>query len=87
MWDIFMDQMEQLTAYVPWMLTNGNHEIDWPTGADRYSINGNIDSGALSCMASLSLATSVHFCMDNLQQRLQAGSSAMCFSAKGFSPC
>ena len=42
-----MDQMEQLAAYVPWMLANGNHEIDWPSGADRYAINGNVDSGAL----------------------------------------
>ena len=25
MWDVFMDQMENLTTQVPWMLTNGNH--------------------------------------------------------------
>ena len=25
MWDVFMDQMENLTTSVPWMLTNGNH--------------------------------------------------------------
>lgn len=38
-------QMENLTSRVPWMLTNGNHEIDWPTGGDRYSSAGGIDSG------------------------------------------
>ncbi|KAK9804531.1 hypothetical protein WJX73_005386 [Symbiochloris irregularis] len=45
MWDIFMDQMEQLTAFVPLMLTNGNHEVDWVDNGCRYALNGNIDSG------------------------------------------
>ena len=46
MWDDFMDQMEQLTARVPWMLVSGNHEMDWPTGGDRYTTTGGgIDSG------------------------------------------
>ena len=48
MWDVFMDQMEPLVANVPWMLANGNHEVDWPTGGDRYTSNANIDSGGFS---------------------------------------
>ena len=40
-------QMEQLVAHVPWMLTNGNHERDFPGSGDRYNANDNIDSGAL----------------------------------------
>lgn len=49
MWDVFMDQMENLTSQVPWMLTNGNHERDFPNSGDRYSSgayeDAAIDSG------------------------------------------
>ena len=40
--------MEQLVAKVPFMLTNGNHERDFPSSGDRYNSNDNIDSGALN---------------------------------------
>ena len=70
--DIFMDQMEQLTAYVPWMLTNGNHEIDWPTGADRYGINGNTDSGTFHIL----LPSHVRTC--NARPAMQVSASWQC---------
>ena len=52
MWDVFMDQMEPLGAKIPWMLASGNHEMDWPSGADRYSAAGGIDSGTYSTFQS-----------------------------------
>lgn len=44
-WDVFMSQMEPLASQMPWMLTEGNHERDWPESGDRFS-NLATDSGA-----------------------------------------
>lgn len=30
LWDVFHDNIEPLSARVPWMVTLGNHERDWP---------------------------------------------------------
>ncbi|EIE21772.1 Metallo-dependent phosphatase [Coccomyxa subellipsoidea C-169] len=43
-WDVFMHQMEPLVSQMPWMLTEGNHERDWPYSGDRF-LNLASDSG------------------------------------------
>jgi hypothetical protein len=43
-WDVFMSQMQPLASQMPWMLTEGNHERDWPYSGDRFS-NLALDSG------------------------------------------
>ncbi|KAK9918496.1 hypothetical protein WJX75_004496 [Coccomyxa subellipsoidea] len=43
-WDVFMHQMEPLASQMPWMLTEGNHERDWPYSGDRF-LNLATDSG------------------------------------------
>ncbi|CAL8471735.1 g11277 [Coccomyxa elongata] len=43
-WDVFMHQMEPLVSQMPWMLTEGNHERDWPYSGDRF-LNLATDSG------------------------------------------
>lgn len=39
MWEVFHDNIEDLSAEVPWMVTIGNHERDWP-GTNSTSFGG-----------------------------------------------
>eukprot|EP00877_Chromochloris_zofingiensis_P010708 jgi/Chrzof1/5891/Cz16g19170.t1 len=41
-WDNFMQQIEPITRRMPYMVTPGNHERDWPGSGDRYNVD---DSG------------------------------------------
>jgi len=41
LWDVFHDNIEPLSARVPWMVTMGNHERDWPQSG---STAGDTDS-------------------------------------------
>eukprot|EP01117_Protostelium_nocturnum_P019934 TRINITY_DN8769_c0_g1_i2.p1 TRINITY_DN8769_c0_g1~~TRINITY_DN8769_c0_g1_i2.p1 ORF type:complete len:565 (+),score=96.74 TRINITY_DN8769_c0_g1_i2:238-1932(+) len=35
-WDEFMNQIQPVAAYVPWMTTPGNHETDYPNSGSYY---------------------------------------------------
>jgi hypothetical protein len=42
MWEVFHDNIEMLSAEIPWMVTMGNHERDWPgTNSTKF---GGMDS-------------------------------------------